>query len=139
MKKSIFLFSLVIGIAVSACQSQAEKDAKAEDRAQDSTSAKQANDQYLAFKRDADSEINGNNEKIAHLRERLAKTQGNAPLDGARKKKIDDLQKRNLDLRATIDEYKYQSSDWESFKAKWYSDRDSVRNAFRDTDTDISK
>jgi hypothetical protein len=128
-----------VGIAMAACQTQAEKDAKAEEHTQDSISIRQSYDQYLAFKREADEEIITNNGRIAHLRERLAKTQGTAPLDDARRQKINNLEKRNADLRAAIDEYKYQSSDWEAFKAKWYHDRDNVRDAFRDAEADLNK
>ena len=137
MKKTVLILSLGIGFAVAGCQTKADKDAQAAQKSEDSLTRTESNDQYLAFKKDADREIAANDDRIAHLRARLAKTQGTAPLDDARKQKVDDLEKRNAELRASLSDYKYQSADWDTFRSKWDHDRDNLRQAFHDFGDDL--
>lgn len=148
MKRSFYAFSLIVGLAAAGCQTPAQKEEKAaekmQDAKQDMHEAKQEerqalNAEYPAFKTAGEKEIEANNDRIAKLRERLAKTGGNAPLDGARRDKIADLEKRNADLKASLYGYETERSDWETFKAKWNHDKDNIDQAFKDFGNDMKK
>lgn len=148
MKKSIYAFSLIVGIAAAGCQTPAQKEEKAaekmQDAKQDMNDAKkeerrELNAEYPAFKTEGEREIDANNDRIAKLRNKLAKTGGTAPLDDARKRKIDDLEKKNADLKASLYGYETERSDWETFKAKWNHDKDDLKQAFKDFGDDLKK
>lgn len=148
MRKSIYAFSLIAGIAMAGCQTPAQKEEKAAEKMQDAKQdmkdakteeRRELNAEYPAFKTEGEKEIEANNDRIAKLRERLAKTGGAAPLDDARKRKIDDLEKRNADLKANLYGYETERSDWETFKAKWNHDKDDLNKGFKDFGDDVKK
>jgi len=144
MKRSLYLLMLATGVALTSCQSPAQKEAAAEDKMQDAkkdmrdAKREELNKDYPAFKSDAEKEIAANDQRIAQLREKLAKP-GKAPLDDARQRRINELEKRNADLKAELYGYEQERSDWETFKAKYNHDRDNVRDAFKDADDDMKK
>src|SRR5688572_18316048 len=102
MKKTFFYTALVIlvsGSIFTSCDSKAEKvdDAKEEvtDAKQDLNEAQQElNAEYPPFKIEAEARIAENERRIAILKAELARP-GKAPLDGLRKKKIDELEAKN--------------------------------------------
>lgn len=138
MKKGlIFLSGLAFTAAVvcNACQSKEQKveDAKEEvqDAKQDLREAQQElNSEYPAFKTDAEQKIDANKQRIAELRDKI--NTGGKPLDEAREKRIQELEKQNDDLRARLYGYEKERSDWESFKREFNHDMDELGNSIQD-------
>lgn len=137
------MIALAAGSILSACES---KEAKVQDAKENVQKAhqelkeaeKSLNAEYPAFKTDADIRIAENEKKIARLREELSRP-GTHPLDGARKRKIDQLEQRNADLRSRLYGYEKERSDWESFKREFNHDVAGVGNSFDDLGKDNVK
>jgi len=134
MKKSILTAALTTLMAVFtfvACHST--KEEKLEDAQENLQDAKQdlkeANnadpnaasnnataDEWKAYKRDIELRIDQNNGRIQELKMKVKKP--GQVLDNMREKKIKDLEDRNARLRAKLDDYKNDHSDWAVFKAE---------------------
>jgi predicted nucleic acid-binding Zn-ribbon protein len=143
MKKSIYTLALVTGTILMSCQTPAQKEEAAETKVQsakeDLKDAKQElNSEYPSFRKDAELQINDNDKQIASLRAKLDRP-GKHPLDNARKQRIDDLEKRNADLRSRLYGYETEHSDWAAFKVKFNHDKDNLRDAFKDFGDDLKK
>jgi len=148
MKKPIFYtWPLTVLMAITiftGCSTSADKDKIAETNVtttnEELQQAKQQelNAEYPAFKKDAEVKIAANDKRIAELRGNLSAS-GKSPLDDMRRQKIDDLQKRNADLRARLYGYEKERSDWLTFKTKFNQDADKLRDAFRDFGNDLKK
>lgn len=91
---------------------------------------------YPAFKRDAEQKIADNDKRIADLR---AKSAASGKMDDMRKKKIEDLEKQNADLRAELKSYEAKPSDWEKFKLRFNHDADKLNKAFSDFGADLKQ
>jgi chromosome segregation ATPase len=147
MKKIFLAFTvittLISAITLTSCQSSAEKvqDAKAnvQNANEQLQDAKQeANAEYPQFKKDEETQIAINETRIAEIRARISDS-GKAPLDGLRKKRIDDLEARNSELRSRLYGYDAEHSDWVTFKAGFNRDMDKLRDAFNDFGNDLKK
>lgn len=147
MRKTIYAMSVASLLACNAlasCESPAQKQEVAANNVvvakEELQQAKQQelNAEYPAFKKKAEIEIAANDKHIAELRAKLAQP-GKLPLDDIRRQKIDDLQKRNADLKARLYGYEKERSDWLTFKAKFNHDADDLRNAFNDFGKDLKK
>ena len=133
--------SLLAGALLVSCQT---KEQKVEESKQNVTEAKQdlkdakqeLNAEYPAFKQNAEEQIAANDKRIAQLRENLSQS-GNAPLDNVRRQRIDDLEKRNSDLRSRLYGYEKERSDWETFKSKFNEDAAKLNKAFKDFGNDL--
>jgi len=97
------------------------------------------NAEYPAYKADMDARISANQKQIDELRAKLAKSGGSKPLDPARQKRVDDLEKRNADLRARLYGYETQKSDWETFKREFNHDMDEFGQSVKDIGKDNVK
>ena len=131
------------GLILNGCETPAQKEAAPKTNVQnakdDLKEAKQElNAEYPAFRRDAEQQIADNEEKIAQLKVKLDKP-GKHPLDNARRQKLDNLEKKNADLKAMLDGYETERSDWTAFKAKFNHAKDNVRDAFKDFGDDLNK
>ena len=147
MNKTVYTIaaigSVVLGLTFSSCQNPAQKEAaaetKVEDAKQDLKEAKnEVNAEYPSFRKEADLEIAENDKKIADLQAKLDKP-GKRPLDNARKQKIEDLQRKNAELRSMLDAYDRDHSGWAEFKAKFNHAKDNVRDGFKDMGDDLKK
>ena len=147
MKKIIYILSasaaVMIGILLNGCQTPAQKEATAETNVQNAkddlkVAKQELNAEYPAFRKDADIQITDNEKRIIDLRAKLNKP-GKHPLDNARKQKIDDLEKQNTELRAMLDGYEADHSDWVAFKLKFNHAKDNISNAFKDFGDDLTK
>jgi hypothetical protein len=145
MKKIIYCLAFITLVSVSTalvcCQTPAQKEEDAKANVQDAnnqlTDAKQeVNAEYPAFKRNAEEQIAINETHIAELRAKLSDS-GKAPLDAMRKQKIDNLEKRNADLRSRLYGYETERSDWETFKDGFNREMDKLHNAFTDFGNDL--
>jgi hypothetical protein len=147
MKKTIYTLAvtaIMTGTALASCESPAQKQEIAANNVsvanEELQQAKQQelNAEYPAFKKDAELKITANDKRIAELREKLSAS-GKSPLDDIRRQRIDDLQKRNAELRARLYGYEKERSDWLTFKAKFNQDADNLRDAFKDFGNDLKK
>ena len=147
MKKTIYILAataaIMTGLVLNGCQTPAQKEAAAETKVEaakdDLKVAKQElNAEYPAFRKEADEQIADNDKKIASLREKLNKP-GKHPLDNARKQKIENLEKKNAELRAMLDGYESDRTDWAAFKLSFNHAKDNVRDGFKDMGEDLKK
>ena len=132
-----FAFSaMMAGAVLTSCDS---KQDKVEDAKENVTEAKEdlkdaqqeLNAEYPAYKIDMNKRIVANETEIARLRAIINKP-GEKPLDNARRDKIDDLERRNADLRTRLDGYETKRSNWEEFKREYNHDMDELGNSFKD-------
>lgn len=137
------IVAILVGSILSACESKEEKVIDAKVNVQNAhqklkEAERSLNAEYPAFKTDGELRIAENEKKIARLRAELSRP-GNHPLDGARKRKIDELEHRNADLRSRLYGYEKERSDWESFKREFNNDITGVGNSFDDIDKETKK
>jgi type II secretory pathway pseudopilin PulG len=147
MKRVIFTITTTVALIVGASSTNAQTaeqkvqaaQANQQGANQQLKDAKQQfNAEYPAFKKDAEQKIADNSKKIAELRKNSGKP-GNATADMTRKQKIDELEKRNTDLKNRLYAYEKERSDWEAFKGKFNRDMDNLHVAFHDFGSDIKK
>lgn len=133
--------SLVTAFSFFSCGSndyEADKQ-KVEDAREDLQDAQRKfNEEYPAYVRVAEEKIAANEKRIAELRTKLNEP-GKAPLDEMRKKKIDNLEQKNIELRNKLQAYDKESSDWEAFKREFNHDMESIGEAFEDLGKDNKK
>lgn len=141
MKNKVILTALsfaIAGVFVSSCDSNAKK---VEDAKTDVTDAKQElkearqelNAEYAPFKADFETKIAANEQRIADLKT-IVNRPGKLPFDENRKRKIDDLEQKNKEMRIRIDNYEKSPSDWEIFKKEFNHDMEGIGEAFKDLD-----
>lgn len=88
---------------------------------------------YAQFKKDAHEKIQSNDKDIADLKAKMKSKakEGNTKASSRYSKKIEDLEAKNDDLRQRITDYKYNNSDWSSFKQKFDHDMYELGKAFK--------
>jgi chromosome segregation ATPase len=141
MKRTIYALAfsvLTAGIAFTSCNSQSKEEKvenaqenvdKAKEELKDAQ--KELNAEYPPYRKDMEERISMNEKRIAELREKLAQP-GKKPLDNARAQRIDELEKKNAELRSRLYGYEKERSDWESFKREFNHDMDELGNSFND-------
>ena len=143
MKRVIRILALMTWALNAYSQTPAQNEVKAEGKVEAAKenlkkAEKELDAAYLPFKRDAEKQIIANEKKIKELRAQFVKP-SRSSLNNDAKQKIDDLEKRNVDLRNRLDVYETERSDWEVFKAKFNHDMANLRDAFRDFGKDLKK
>ena len=118
------------------CDSKEKKVEEAKEEVQDAKqdlkeAQQELNAEYPAFKTEMEVRIADNEKRIAELRVILNKP-GKLPLDELRKKRIDELEEKNAQLRSRLYGYETERSDWESFKREFKHDMDGIGDAFKD-------
>jgi hypothetical protein len=103
MKKAIYTIALTGATLLSYGQSPAQKEVAAKDNVVNAEEnlklAKQElNETYPAFKKDAEAQIKANTDSIEVLRAGMVKPR-RSPANDAAKKRIDEYENRNDDLR----------------------------------------
>jgi chromosome segregation ATPase len=123
------------------CKTAAEKEADAannvENAKEDLSNAKketiteaqtQASDaEWKIFKNNAETTIKNNEIRIAALRVKMTKS--GQKLDAEYAKKIDAMQTQNQTLKARIDKYDKERSNWSAFKTEFGKDMDELGQA----------
>jgi chromosome segregation ATPase len=152
MKKTIFILSmatsLVLGAILIGCQSSAQKEKTAQDKVQDAKQDLKAvqNDinteaqkvataeEWKEFKIKTEEMISNNEKSIAELKAKIKKA--GKTLDALRENRIDKLEQQNRDLKARLEDYEKNQSDWESFKVEFNHDMDELGKALKDLTVD---
>ena len=136
-----FIGTMIASLTITSCQTSAQKEEAAKVNVQEANEqlndAKQeVNADYPQFKKDEEEQIAINETRIAEIRARISDS-GKAPLDGLRKKRIEDLENRNAELRSRLYGYEAEHTDWVTFKAGFNSDMDKLHDAFTDFGNDL--
>lgn len=92
------------------------------------------NEEYQDFKEDAMEEIKKNDENIEKLQNKI--NEPGKTLDEARGRRVADLREQNAELRARLNNYSLNTSDWQSFKTKFNADLNNVGQSFQDLFSD---
>ena len=71
---------------------------------------------WTAYRKDVEVRIARNNDSIQDLKIKMKKP--GVALDNMRERRIDELQERNAKLKAQLASYKYNSSDWVTYKSE---------------------
>jgi peptidoglycan hydrolase CwlO-like protein len=95
--------------------------------------------EYKKFRKDADQKIKKNEQRIAELKEK--KQEGTQEVADKYNKKVADLEKRNMELKQRMTDYKADSGNekWQSFKREFNHDMDELGKALKDVGTNNVK
>ncbi|HZV70928.1 MAG TPA: hypothetical protein VFG10_15335 [Saprospiraceae bacterium] len=155
MKNMILMLVVAIsfsgGFMIMSCQSSEKKVEAAKEDVKDakeelSDAQKKANEEaakaareeeWRVFKENAKAQIEKNDARIVELRLKLQKP-GKA-LDGMYASRIEALETKNKELKARIDVYEKNQSDWDTFKREFNHDMDELGQALRDFTVDNKK
>jgi hypothetical protein len=143
MKRTIYTLTFMTSSLVTMCQTTTPTGDLYANNIQTTTqsitaSGQALNSEYPAFRKNAEQQIADNDKQIADLRMKLGRP-GENPRDDVRRQKIDDLEKRNADLRSRLFGYEKSNTDWVAFKRDFNHDMDNLHNAFHDFDNDMKK
>ena len=94
-------------------------------------------EEWRAFKADAEIKIQANEKRIEELREKMKKP--GKTFDEMYRKNIDALEERNRDLRKRVGYYESNQSDWDKFKREFNHDMDELGKALKDLTEDNAK
>jgi len=152
MKHSLFILAVATtvmgGMTLTGCQSAAQKSEDAQtdvldaredlkEEQQDAAVAAQeaANEQeWLAFKTDAELKIKGYEDRIVELKAKMKKS-GKA-MDALYEKNIEILDQKIKDMKTRMEARNNSESDWESFKREFNSDMDGIGKSLKDLTVD---
>jgi seryl-tRNA synthetase len=138
MKKTIltiFIFALIDYSALTSCNSPAPKNDNAGNNAKDTiNNPGKDTSTYLTeidtFKKQNNDSIEANEKSINAFNERIA----NAKMKDREnyKNEINDLNKKNSDLKRKLDEYKADGkADWKTFKNRFNHDMDELNKSIK--------
>jgi chromosome segregation ATPase len=139
MKKPIYAFAfsmMIAGAVLTSCESKEKKVEDAQEKVQDSKeelkeAQRELNAEYPSYRKDMEQRIIDNDKRIADLKAKLNEP-GKKPLDNMRKDRIDELERKNADLRSRLYGYEKERGDWESFKREFNHDMDEMGNSIND-------
>lgn len=94
------------------------------------TESGKSTEEYQKFKRESIDKMSENDMRIAELRKE--KSSDDKEVKARYDKKIDALEKRNQELKTKLTNYKYEKSNWQTFKQEFKHDLDGLGNAFKD-------
>lgn len=153
MKYSLFILAIAItvmgGMTLTSCQSPAQKSEDAQtdvmdaredlrEEQQDAAVAAQeaSNDQeWQAFKTDAELKIEGYEDRIDELKANMKKS--GKTMDAIYEKNIDILDQKIKDIKTRMESRNTNTeSDWESFKREFNSDMDGIGKSLKDLTVD---
>lgn len=126
MKKALYTLALISGTLFAVGQT-----ATTTTTPNVTASGQALNPEYPAFRKNAEQQIADNDKRIADLRLKTNR-QDNTALNDVRNQKINDLEKKNADLRKRLFGYEKSNTDWVVFKRDFMRDMDDLHNAFRD-------
>ena len=147
MKKSIYTLAVTILVAAAiftSCNTPAQKEEAAKEDVKEAKedlrevqkdahaeAVRTANaEEWKTFRDETEVRINRNDAAIAELKIRI-KRPGKV-LDPLYARQIEDLEKRNRDLRARMDGYEKSHGDWETFKREYNHDMDGLGQSLKD-------
>jgi chromosome segregation ATPase len=149
MKKILLTLTLastiLFGFLVTSCESTASKKKAEETKIEEAEQAIDeieieaaedavSNDEWTSFKNDWQQMIDNNDKRIAEIRSNM--NQSGKVINELRAKRIAELEQRNKDLRARLNQFEKNQSNWEQFKSEFQRDMDAIGDAFQDLSED---
>lgn len=96
-------------------------------------------EEWNAFKDEQELKIKEVEQWIAEFREKIIKPKTGQKIDSTLQEKIVKLEQKSNILRAKIESYESNQTDWESFKREFNHDMEELGDAFKDLTTDNEK
>ncbi|TRX43124.1 hypothetical protein [Flavobacterium restrictum] len=135
MNKAIVILAIAAGTIFTSCKSANQKQATAQQNAteanQDLTNTQASNvAEWKAFKAESQAKILDNEQRIANLKEKMNKP--GSTFDGIYRTRIEKLEAKNNDLKAKLNNYDGNQTDWQTFKSDFNRDMDEIGNNIKD-------
>jgi predicted RNase H-like nuclease (RuvC/YqgF family) len=148
MKKNIFSLAVTItiiaGTIFASCQSATQKQEATQEKVQEARkdlneAKKDANEaamvvataeEWKTFRNESELKIRENEIRITELNAKMKKP--GEIFDALYQKKIVNLEQQNRDMRARLDVYEKNQSNWESFKREFNHDMDAIGTSLKD-------
>ena len=154
MKKTIVTISAAIIIAATVlpgCKSSTEKEAAAQENVQEAKedlkevqqdanaeAVKAANaEEWREYKMEVEMKIQNNEIRIVELKEKIKKK--GKVLDSIYETRINTLEEKNKEMRAKLNAYEKEQSDWQTFKTEFNRDMDELGQSLKDFTIDNKK
>lgn len=155
MRKNLFTIAtatvFVVGGMLTGCDTSAQKvDAAEENVEKAKENLKEAKQEeavvikkkataaeWKVFKEDSDAKIAKNNAKIKELKTKK-KTSGKG-MDKIYTERIENIEKKNVELKERLDNFDNEQTDWDSFKREFDHDMGELGKAFKELGTESSK
>ncbi|TDE53419.1 hypothetical protein [Flavobacterium sp. GT3P67] len=151
MRKTLYTLAIttfMTGTVLIGCQNSSKKEEAAQDNVEDArenlddakeelTDARKVatQEEWETFKASTNATITQNEIRIAEMKASMKKT--GKSIDEVYTKKIDDLERKNNEIKAKIQTYKNDTdSDWESFKQEYNRDMDELGEALKNLTVD---
>ncbi len=139
MKKTISYAALALILAgsfVTSCESNVQKVENAQENLIDAKVELKdlqiaLNEEYPAFKLEAEAKIEANEKRIELLNLVIIEP-NDKKLEDLRKRRIEELNQKNIILSNKLSNYENERSDWENFKREFNHDMDGVIDALKD-------
>ncbi len=139
MKKTISYAALALILAgsfVTSCESNVQKVENAQENLIDAKVELKdlqiaLNEEYPAFKLEAEAKIEANEKRIELLNLVIIEP-NDKKLEDLRKRRIEELNQKNIILSNKLSYYENERSDWENFKREFNHDMDGVIDALKD-------
>jgi predicted nucleic acid-binding Zn-ribbon protein len=148
MKKIILIFSTITALLASSlfvgCESAAKKSSDANETLKDAktdlntaekdaaAAAQKASDaaEWKMFRAESENKISSNETMIGQLKEN--KKSSGKTLDAVYNRTIEELEQKNIDLKARMEAYDKGQTDWQAFKSEFNRDMDALGKAITD-------
>ncbi|TDE30553.1 hypothetical protein E0I61_06050 [Flavobacterium ranwuense] len=151
MRKTLYTLAIttfMAGTVLVGCQNSSKKEEAAQDNVEDArenlddakeelTDARKVatQEEWETFKASTNATITQNEIRIAEMKASIKKT--GKSIDEVYTKKIDDLERKNNEIKAKIQTYKNDTdSDWESFKQEYNRDMDELGKTLKNLTVD---
>jgi len=111
------------------------KDAKKAEAVAIETEATEA--EWKVFKEDSEAKIAMNKARIVEMKDKMkssGKTMGKIYAG-----RIEKIEKKNVELKARLDNFENEQTDWDTFKREFDHDMGEIGKAFKELGTDSSK
>jgi exonuclease VII large subunit len=141
--KLIAAWLVFSGAMQTSCTSASEKVEKSAENVTDADvkleeEKKQLIEDMETYKKEKEAEIAANEQSIQEFNTRIANQKTEARIEY--KKSIDELNRKNSDLKKRIADFKTDSkSNWDAFKTEFGRDMDELGNAFKEFTVKSSK
>jgi nitrate/nitrite-specific signal transduction histidine kinase len=141
--KLIAAWLVFAGAMQTSCTSASEKVEQSAENVNDANvkleeEKKQLLEDMETYKKEKEAEIAANEQSIQEFNTRIANQKTEARIEY--KKTIDELNRKNSDLKKRIADFKTDSkSNWDSFKTEFGRDMDELGNAFKEFTVKSSK
>jgi hypothetical protein len=135
MNKAIVILAIAAGTIFTSCKSANQKQATAQQNAteanQDLKNTQASNAaEWKTFKAESQAKILDNEQRIAGLKEKMNKP--GSTFDGIYRTRSQKLEAKNNELKAKLNNYDGNQTDWQTFKSDFNRDMDEIGSNIKD-------